>query len=283
MASLRPFDSLAGAYLGYAPRPSAAILAFMIQEAVDSSYKILHIAEHFTCLYTFLHSRYNGRVCRKMSFVLYGASRKRKVIQGGCLMPYTFRDHYFQRAKKDHYLARAVYKLEEIQLKYRIMRNGSRVLDLGAFPGSWLQLTSEIIGPSGLAVGVDVKGLEHRFPKNVVALERDVFDPGFVDELLNGYAPFDVVLSDMAPATSGVRVADSARSARLFERALDIAALTLRPQGHFLAKIFQGSEFHDLLVCVKRQFEWVRVVKPDASRKMSKEIYILSMRFKKPL
>lgn len=196
-------------------------------------------------------------------------------------MSFNFRDHYFHRAKKECFLARAVYKLEEIQTRYKILKPGMRVLDLGAAPGSWMQLASGIVGPTGLVVGVDIKRVEHSFPQHVVVLERDMGDAAFEGELIDAYAPFDVVLSDMAPATSGIRSADSARSALLFETAFRVARLTLRPQGHFLAKIFQGSEFHDLLVEVKKGFEWVKVVKPDASRKESKEIYILAMRFRK--
>lgn len=194
---------------------------------------------------------------------------------------YKFQDHYFHRAKKENFLARAVYKLQEIQNKYRLIRLGDRVLDLGASPGSWVQLSSNIVGPKGLIVAADIQPIEHTFPGNVVVLQRDVFEPDFVMEMVGRYAPFDIVLSDMAPATSGIRVADSARSALLFEQALEVAVTTLKPQGHFLAKIFQGSEFHDLLLKVKKQFEWVKVVKPDASKKVSKEIYILAMRFKK--
>jgi 23S rRNA (uridine2552-2'-O)-methyltransferase len=196
-------------------------------------------------------------------------------------MSHPYQDHYFHRAKKENYLARAIYKLEEIQKKYNILKQGNRVLDLGAAPGSWMQLTSRIIGPRGLLVGVDLKPITHPFPKYVVAMERDIFDPAFAEELLNEYAPFDVVLSDMAPATSGFKVADSARSELLFEQALNLARLTLKPQGHFLAKIFQGSEFHNLLQEVKKSFGWTKVAKPDASRKESKEIYILGMRYKK--
>lgn len=196
-------------------------------------------------------------------------------------MSHPYQDHYFHRAKKENYLARAIYKLEEIQKKYNILKQGNRVLDLGAAPGSWMQLTSRIIGPRGLLVGVDLKPITHPFPKYVVAMERDIFDPAFAEELLNEYAPFDVVLSDMAPATSGFKVADSARSELLFEQALSLARLTLKPQGHFLAKIFQGSEFHNLLQEVKKSFGWTKVAKPDASRKESKEIYILGMRYKK--
>ncbi len=195
---------------------------------------------------------------------------------------YDFQDHYFQRAKKEHYLARAVYKLQEIQNKYKLIRPGDRVLDLGASPGSWVQLSSGVVGPKGLVVAADIKPIEHPFPGHVTVLQRDVFAPGFVQEMLSEYAPFDVVLSDMAPSTSGIRVADSARSALLFEQALEVARATLKAQGHFLAKIFQGSEFHTLLLEVKKMFDWVKVVKPDASKKGSKEIYILAMRFKKP-
>lgn len=197
-------------------------------------------------------------------------------------MSYKFQDHYFHQAKKHHYLARAIYKLKEVQEKYKILRPGDRVLDLGAAPGSWMQYTSEVVGPKGLIVGVDLKNIEHPFPPHVVAIQRDIFADDFIDELTRQYAPFDVVLSDMAPATSGIRVADSARSALLFEQALKLAVTTLKDRGHFMAKIFQGSEFHDLLSQVKPLFDWVKVVKPDASRKISREIYILAMRFKKP-
>jgi len=196
-------------------------------------------------------------------------------------MSYTVRDHYFHKAKKEHYLARAVYKLQEIQDRYKILRPGNRVLDLGAAPGSWMQFAREIVGSSGLVVGVDLKGVEHRFPEGVVVLQGDVTDPELARSLSVEHGPFDVVLSDMAPSTSGIRVADSARSALLFESALEMARSALRPGGHFVAKLFQGAEFHVLVQAVKRDFEWVKVTKPDASRKQSKEIYVIGMRLRK--
>jgi 23S rRNA (uridine2552-2'-O)-methyltransferase len=197
-------------------------------------------------------------------------------------MSYKYQDHYFHRAKKENYLARAVYKLEEVQNKYQLLRPGNRVLDLGAAPGSWMQLSSRVIGPKGLLVGVDLKPISYAFPGHVVALLGDIYADALVEGLRLQYAPFDVILSDMAPSTSGIRVADSSRSALLFERTLELVQVLLRPQGHLLAKIFQGSEFHHILGEVKQRFAWVKVVKPDASRKQSKEIYILAMRFKKP-
>jgi 23S rRNA (uridine2552-2'-O)-methyltransferase len=196
-------------------------------------------------------------------------------------MTHAYQDHYFHRAKKEHFLARAVYKLEEIQKRYKLLKPGYRVLDLGAFPGSWVQFTSNIVGSRGLVLGVDIKDITHSFPGNVSLLQRDVFEPGFPEELASRYAPFDVVLSDMAPATSGIRVADSARSALLVEQALHVARLTLKPNGDFLTKIFQGSDFHDLLPEIKKVFNQVKVVKPAASRKQSKEVYILALSLKK--
>jgi 23S rRNA (uridine2552-2'-O)-methyltransferase len=196
-------------------------------------------------------------------------------------MAHPYQDRFFHQAKKEHYLARAVYKLREVQDKYGIIRQGDRVLDLGAAPGSWMQLTSAVIGPRGALVGVDLKPIDHPFPPNVTSLPRDISDPAFIDELAAAYPPFDVVLSDMAPATSGFRFADSARSELLFERALEIAVQILKPRGNFLAKIFQGGEFHAILLEVRKHFGKVKVVKPEASRKESKEIYILGRSFKK--
>lgn len=196
-------------------------------------------------------------------------------------MSHVYRDHYFHRAKRESYRARAVYKLDEIQKKHKILRAGNRVLDLGAAPGSWVQLASDIVGPRGLIVGVDVKAIEAGFPDHVVLVQGDIFDEALLERLIAEHAPFDVVLSDMAPATSGIRSADSARSELLFEQALRIVGRVLRPGGHFLGKIFQGAEFHALLLGVKKAFHRVKVVKPGASRKESKEIYILAMGYGK--
>ncbi len=196
-------------------------------------------------------------------------------------MSHAYQDHYFHRAKRESYRARAVYKLDEIQKKHKLLRTGSRVLDLGAAPGSWIQLASTIVGPSGLIVGVDLKAIDPGFPEHVVLYQGDIFDEAFLETVSTRHGLFDVVLSDMAPATSGIRSADSARSELLFEQALVIVERMLRPGGHFLGKIFQGSEFHTLLLEVKKAFGKVKVVKPGASRKESKEIYILGMHYRK--
>jgi 23S rRNA (uridine2552-2'-O)-methyltransferase len=195
-------------------------------------------------------------------------------------MSYQYQDHYFHRAKKERFLARAVYKLQEIQRKHKVLKKGDRVLDLGAAPGSWMQFTQSVIGPTGHVLGIDLQPIEHPFPKWAVTLQGDIFDAELLEELKKRHAPFDVILSDMAPKTSGIKVADAARSALLVERAMEIAEATLAPSGHFLVKIFQGPEFHQILSELKQRFARTRVIKPDASRKNSKEIYILAMNYR---
>ena len=157
------------------------------------------------------------------------------------------------------------------------MKAGDRVLDLGAAPGSWIQLASGIVGGSGLVLGIDLKPIEHAFPKCVVTLQGDIFDQDFVESALRDHVPFKAVLSDMAPSTSGIKAADSARSALLFERAFEVALGALAPGGTFLAKLFHGADFHRLLAEAKKKFGQTRVVRPEATRKQSKEIYILAM------
>lgn len=130
-------------------------------------------------------------------------------------------------------------------------------------------------------MGIDLKPIEHAFPKQVLTIQGDIFDRDFVQSALRDHLPFNVVLSDMAPATSGIKAADSARSALLFERAFEVALWALAPGGSFLAKLFHGSEFHRLLAEVKKQFRQTRAVRPEATRKQSREIYILAMHLKK--
>jgi len=193
-----------------------------------------------------------------------------------------YQDHYFHRAKKEGYLSRAVYKLMEIQKSYSILGRGMKVLDLGAAPGSWLQFTSSVVGENGYVVGIDLKPIEYPFPANVHVMQGDMRDPKFVESLAERFSSFDVVMSDMAPDTIGNKHADSARSAYLVEQAFELAKKVLRPGGHFLAKIFQGEDTPKIIQIIRQHFQKVKVVKPMASRKESKEVYILAM-CKRPL
>jgi 23S rRNA (uridine2552-2'-O)-methyltransferase len=192
----------------------------------------------------------------------------------------TRHDRFHQKAKKEGFLARAVYKLEEIDQQFKLFKAGQRVLDLGCAPGSWLQYARGKVGESGLLVGLDRGPLRG----NVAGARIVVGDVMTIDvkELLGDLTAFDVVLSDMAPDTSGIRSLDQARSEALFERALEIATLTLAPGGNFLGKLFQGPDFKKLIEQVRSQFETAKSAKPASSRQISIEQYVIGKGFKKP-
>ena len=200
------------------------------------------------------------------------------------------RDHYFQKAKREGFAARSVYKLEEIDRRKRLLRSGMTVLDLGASPGSWLQYAAEKVGRSGFALGVDLNPAQGGLPGQARFMEADVFElepeallamlPGAV--LPEGKARgFDVILSDMAPRTTGIPSADAARSAELVLRALELSAALLRPGGSLLAKAFQGARLPELRRAFREAFEQVSLEKPKASRAESVEVFLLGMGRKK--
>ncbi|MBF0203922.1 MAG: RlmE family RNA methyltransferase [Desulfamplus sp.] len=182
-------------------------------------------------------------------------------------------DHLTEKAKHDNYPARSVYKLMEIQKKLSIMKKGSRVLDLGCAPGSWLIYSAQTIGKQGDAFGIDLQKVTVPLPSNATALQGDIFD-------LDKFYPdtgtkYDVVLSDMAPATTGRKDIDAAKSFELCEAALKVACELLVEGGNFVCKIFQGSEFKQFEHNVKSNFRQCTIFKPESCRKASKEIYII--------
>lgn len=187
------------------------------------------------------------------------------------------KDHFHRRARKKGFRARAVFKLQDIDQKYGLLTPGARVLDLGCAPGSWLQYCRTQVGPSGALVGIDRAPLEEPVP-GARLLVGDVFEVP-PEELLGDLAAFDVVLSDMAPDTTGIRHVDQARSETLFERALELAEATLAEGGHFVGKLFQGPEFPALVTRCRQQFAAVKNVKPPASRSRSIEQYVVARGF----
>jgi len=189
-------------------------------------------------------------------------------------------DHYFHRAKKEGFIARSVYKLEEVDRRVRLLRPGQRVLDLGCHPGSWLQYCARVVGKQGLVVGIDTRKISVELPPHVHLVQADVFELSPAD-LHHFSNEFDVVLSDLAPATTGIRSVDSDRSSLLFQRALALADDLLVPGGHFLGKIFQGSSFDEIVRELKSKFRKVKGIKPRATRKESKEIFLVAMDKKK--
>lgn len=182
-------------------------------------------------------------------------------------------DHYTRLARKENYPARSVYKLKEIQQKLSILKKGQKVLDLGCAPGSWLLYEAELVGPSGKAMGIDLKAVEIALPGNAVAFVGDVFEA----EKLPLEPPFDVVTSDMAPSTTGRKDVDAARSYDLSLAALDVAKKLLKPGGSFVCKIFQGGGFDSFVVSVRKMFKTHKIFKPQSCRKESKEIYIIGI------
>ncbi|MDX2115282.1 MAG: RlmE family RNA methyltransferase [Planctomycetota bacterium] len=182
-------------------------------------------------------------------------------------------DAYFKKAKAEGYLARSAYKLQQIQESKRIIRAGDRVLDLGCAPGAWLQVAAEIAGPDGVVVGIDLKPVEAPMPENVFHLVGDVYtaDPA----QLRGQSgrPFDVVLSDMAPSTTGH--GDDLVSARLCDRVIEMLPTLLRPGGNLAMKILEGGDTPRILKQLQRLFGTARAFKPDASRDVSRETYLI--------
>ncbi len=191
----------------------------------------------------------------------------------------TRRDRFHQKAKKQGFLARAVFKLEELDQQFKLFKPGQRVLDLGCAPGSWLQYARGKVGDKGVLVGLDRGPLRG----DVAGARIVVGDVMKIEhaELLGELPAFDVVLSDMAPDTSGIRHLDQARSEALFERALEIAMLVLAPGGNFVGKLFQGPDFKKLTEAVRASFETAKTAKPASSRQISIEQYVIGKGFRK--
>lgn len=183
-------------------------------------------------------------------------------------------DFYFLKAKKEGFLARSIYKLQEVQEKHHIMKNGSWVLDLGAAPGSWTQYASRIVGPTGRVVAVDLQPIKCS-GDNIVTLQQDAFEP--LPEGLFPAAGFQAILSDMAPRTSGHRELDHMRSIALAEQALNTAMRLLTQNGAFFCKVFQGKDLPAFVEQCKKVFNVVKLIKPKGSRSESVEIFVLCM------
>jgi 23S rRNA (uridine2552-2'-O)-methyltransferase len=185
-------------------------------------------------------------------------------------------DHYTHQAQKENFAARSVYKLQEIQKKHHILRRGIRVLDLGCAPGSWLQFAARVVGPEGRLVGIDLNPVKVMLPDNATVITGDVAElEGHLAPL--GLTRFDVVLSDMAPATTGNRHVDEARSVGLCEAALAIADKALVTGGNFVCKIFQGGDYKAFTDSVSERFDRQTATRPQSTRKASREVFIIGL------
>lgn len=192
------------------------------------------------------------------------------------------RDRFFRKAKEEGYRARSAYKLLELARKSRLIRPGGVVLDLGAAPGGWSQVASELAGPSGRVVAVDVAEMAPL--PGVRVLRCDIADPDCVRQMREALeGPADVVLSDAAPSTSGIALADHARSIELGQAALEAARQVLRPGGAFAVKVFRGPDFDAFVGQARGHFQSARTVVPEATRKESKEAYVVGTGFRSPV
>ncbi len=188
-------------------------------------------------------------------------------------------DHYTRKAREHAYPARSVFKLEEIDRRLGLIRKGDRVLDLGCSPGSWLKYASRRVGPSGRVVGVDLSELRIPLPANASFVAADVLeiDPATLSPDPGG---FDVVVSDMAPSTSGAALVDQEGSFRLFERALDLATALLVPGGRFAGKLFFSPRHEEAVGRMKGMFGRVRTLRPRATRSSSREVFVAGLGLK---
>ncbi|MBA3008780.1 MAG: RlmE family RNA methyltransferase [Proteobacteria bacterium] len=184
-------------------------------------------------------------------------------------------DHLTQKAKAENYPARSVYKLEEIQKKFKVILPKTMVLDLGCAPGSWLLYAAKQVGVQGLVFGIDLTRIEIQLPENVTAIQDNILameNDGFLTRE-NG---FHTVLSDMAPATTGRKDVDAFKSFELCQMALETAKKFGAVNSNFVCKIFQGNEFKGFEQEVKSAFRECKIFKPESCRKQSKEIYIIA-------
>jgi 23S rRNA (uridine2552-2'-O)-methyltransferase len=195
--------------------------------------------------------------------------------------PYDPKDFYFRQAKKAGYRARSAFKIDEILKRHPILKKGQAVLDLGAAPGGFLQILADVVGERGIAVGVDIEEIRRIAKPWVKTAVVDLLQPAALEQIRLLYpGPYDLVTSDMAPKTIGIKVTDEARSLELCRMALEVAEKTLRHGGSFVTKVFVGGDFPILKEEVRVRFDKVHVVRPQATREHSYECFLVGLGFK---
>lgn len=194
--------------------------------------------------------------------------------------PYEKPDARTKAAKARGFPARSVFKLEEIDRRVKLLRSGQKVLDLGAAPGSWSLYASQKVGPSGRVLAIDLQPINQRFAPNVQVVQGDALT--LADSSMTQFAPYDVVLSDMAPSTSGSKVRDGAYSFELCMRALDVALAIGKPGSHFVAKIFMSEDFQQARKVAGDRYERCQVIRPEGTRQQSTEVFIVGLGLRVP-
>lgn len=193
---------------------------------------------------------------------------------------YRRKDSFYTRAKTAGYRSRAAFKLEELATTERLLRRGDTVIDIGAWPGGWLQVAARLVGPGGRVIGIDLQPIAPLPDPHVSVIAGDITLAGVQEQVLQrcgGQA--DVVLSDLAPKLTGVRVRDEARAQALVENVLEFARRVLRPGGVFIVKLFMSDELPQFTARLRGFFRAVRTTRPEATRKASSEIYAVATGF----
>ena len=192
------------------------------------------------------------------------------------------KDYYYRKAKEEKFRSRASYKLLQAVKKYRFIKSGDVVVDLGAAPGGWIQAARKIVGETGFILGVDLKPIEPFDEDNILTIVADITDPKTVEQIKTLLPkPADAVISDVSPKISGIWEVDHARQIDLAICSMKISKHILKPKGNFFVKVFEGDMFQDFVDKMKNSFSTVRIVKPKASRAKSSEIYVLGLGLKK--
>ncbi|MGF1725932.1 23S rRNA (uridine(2552)-2'-O)-methyltransferase RlmE [Photobacterium nomapromontoriensis] len=207
-------------------------------------------------------------------------SKKKHSGSSGRWLKEHFDDKYVLEAQKRGYRSRAIFKIEEIQQKDKLLKPGMTVVDLGAAPGGWSQYAAEVVGDDGQVIACDILPMDSL--PGVSFLQGDFREEAVLDALLERIQPdmVDVVLSDMAPNMSGNLASDQPRAMYLVELALDMCRQVLAPDGSFAVKVFQGEGFDQYLADVRNMFKVVKIRKPDSSRDRSREVYIVATGYK---
>lgn len=195
-----------------------------------------------------------------------------------------YQDFYFRKAKAENYPARSIYKLKELDGRFGLLKKGMKALDLGAAPGSWSLGAAEKAGAAGKILACDIKPVDTPFPPQVIFLQEDIFNiSDAFASALRETGPFDLVMSDMAPATTGNKFTDQARSYNLACAAFEMACANLKANGNFVVKIFMSPDVQNLAQAMRGFFKKVKTFKPKSSRAESKETFLVGLEFIKPV
>lgn len=194
--------------------------------------------------------------------------------------PFSPQDFFFKKAKEKGFRARSAFKLEELQQRFRLLKPGQNVVDIGCAPGSFLQFAATIVGSTGKLVGFDIKPVADLGKPNIKTFVADVLKDNLVSLIQQEFSTADIIVSDIAPNTCGIKDLDHGRSIDLNRAIIDVASHVLRPGGNVVLKVFDGREFPQFIKELSQSFQTVKIVKPEASRDRSREVYVVCLKRK---